>query len=114
MTDEIIAAEPHIEDTASNHFEAEPAEPMTAADRLRAFEDEHFGEKCVRINGLIERGSGSPYAAKPELHAQYAALQRLIETEQQLADAHAALMVADDNHQAALAAVENPDASPAE
>jgi hypothetical protein len=64
--------------------------PDTAAARLRAFEDERFGEDAVRIGGHIERGSGSPYAAMSEpdkLH--YTALERLVVAEQKFNDAAA-------------------------
>jgi len=61
----------------------------TAA-RLRAFEDEVFGKRAVRINGVIERGVGSPYAAMTEERkAQYAALEALVAAEQKLNDAAA-------------------------
>lgn len=80
-------------------------------DRLRAFEDKHFGKDAVRINGRIERGSGSPYAtAKPEVRRQYEMLEALIEADQRVADARAALAVAEEAHDRALAALENePD-----
>jgi len=89
-----------------------------AATRLRAFEDEHLGEDAVRINEQIERGHGSAYARlSPAKHKQYEALEKLVATEQKLADAHTALMQADVDHEAAmaeLAAAENePDADPA-
>lgn len=84
--------------------QAEPApapvrveEPTPAHERLRAFEDEHFGKDAVRIDGQIERGSGSPYAEmSDEKRARYAALERLVVAEKNLADAHAALIAADE------------------
>jgi hypothetical protein len=81
----------------------QPAEsPMRAADRLRAFEDEHFGKDAVRIDGQIERGVGSPFASMTdEDRAKYGALERLVVAEQKLADAHAALVQADADHEAA-------------
>lgn len=93
----------------------EPAAP-SAPERLRAFEDEHLGKDCVRIRGKVERGSGSPYQLmSPELKAQYAALEKLIEAEQKLADARAAVLQAEADHAAALAALEaKPDAAPVE
>ncbi len=86
-------------------------EPAPAVQRQRAFEDEHVGKDAVRINGKIERGSGSPFAAlDAETKRQYAALERLVEAEQKLADAHAALIQADVDHEAALADAEpKPD-----
>jgi hypothetical protein len=82
-------------------------EPASATERLRAFEDKHFGEDAVRINGRIERGSGSPYQmAHPDVRRQHQALERLIETEQKLIEAHTALMAADQAHDEAEQAVE--------
>ena len=86
---------------------ADTPETMPAAARIRAFEDEHLGVDAVRIRDKIERGSGSPFAAlSPEKKAEYAALEKLVMTEQKLADAHAALIQADADHDAALAAAE--------
>lgn len=94
------------------HGSADLPEPVPAAARIRAFEDEHLGKDAVRINDRIERGSGSPFAAlSPEHKRQYAALEKLVVAEQKLADAHAALIQADVEHDAALAAAEPaPDA----
>lgn len=97
----------------------DPAVAASAPARLRAFEDEHFGNDVVRIRGQIERGSGSPYQdpkiMPPELRRQHAALEKLIETERRLADAHTALLQAEADHEATLAATEpRPDAAPAE
>lgn len=87
-------------------------EPASAADRLKAFEDAEFGPDAVRIRGKVERGYGSPFAdMSPEKKRQYAAIEKLVETEQKLADAHAALIAADVAHDAALADAEpKPDA----
>lgn len=89
----------------------DPPREMPASDRVRAFEDEHVGKDAVRIGGRIERGSGSPFAAlSPEKKRQYAALEKLVVAEQKLADAHAALVQAEADHEAALAAAEpKPD-----
>lgn len=77
-----------------------------AADRLRAFEDKHFGKDAVRINGRIERGSGSPYQmAHPLVREQHARIEKLIEAEEKLAVAHAALIQADTEHEMAKQAV---------
>jgi hypothetical protein len=83
-----------------------PIEPMPAgaAARIRAFEDEHFGKDAVRIDGKIERGSGSPFASmSDEDRKKYEALERLVVAEQKLADAHAALIASDAAHEAAEA-----------
>lgn len=97
-------------DEAPTEIVAHDPAPMSAAERLRAFEDETFskdGVLPVRINDRIERGSGSPYQmAAPEVREQYAALEKLVEAEQKLADAKAALAVAEEAHGQALAAVE--------
>lgn len=91
---------------------ADPPRELPAADRVRAFEDEHLGKEAVRIGGRIERGYGSPFAAmSDEKKRQYAALEKLVAAEQKLADAHAALIQAEADHEAALAAAEpKPDA----
>lgn len=74
----------------------QPEAPLTAAERLYAFEVEHFGQDCVRIDGLVERGSGSPWQKmSDEEKAQYAALERLVAAEQRVGDARAALVVAE-------------------
>lgn len=85
------------------------ADPQSASARLRAFEDERFGPEAVRIEGKVERGHGSPFAVmSDEDKARYAALERLVETEQALADAHAALIAAQEAHEAAEAAINAP------
>jgi hypothetical protein len=80
-----------------------PDQPQTdSAARLRAFEDEVFGKRAVRIEGKIERGVGSPYAAMTdERKAQYAALEALVVAEQKLADATAAVGAAEADRVAA-------------
>jgi len=85
-----------------------PAAPATGAtSRLRAFEDEHFGEDCVRINDQIERGVGSPYAAMTdEQKAHYVALEALVEAERKGNEANAAMSLAKSNYDAALVAVD--------
>lgn len=83
------------------------ADPVTARQKLRAFEDEHFGKDAVRVNGEIERGHGSPFADMDQHeHRQYAALELLIAAEQRLADSTTALAVAEAEHEAALARLE--------
>lgn len=77
-------------------------EPKNAAQRLRAFEDDVFGVKVSRINGAVERGIGSPYAdMTPHQKAHYAALERLVTAEKDMADASAALAAAEAAHEAA-------------
>lgn len=84
----------------------DPTEPLSAAQRLRAFEDSEIGENAVRINGNIERGYGSRFKAMPEDKQRiYAALERLIVTEQELAEAETKYLQAGVDHDAALAAV---------
>lgn len=95
---------------------SDPPREVPAAERLRTFEDDHLGKEAVRINGCIERGYGSPFAAlSPEKKRQYGALEKLVEAEQKLADAHTKLIQAEADHEAALAAAEpKPDAVSAE
>ena len=77
-------------------------EPV-AQEKLRAFEDEHIGKDAVRIRGNIERGYGSKFKdMPPEKHAEYAALERLVEAEQKVIEANAALSTAQVAHQQAL------------
>lgn len=80
----------------------------SARQRLRAFEDEVLGEKAVRISGNVERGSGSHFQTKmtDEQRAHHAALERLLEAEQKLADASAVLAKAEADHHAAELVVE--------
>lgn len=86
----------------------EPEQPETDAKaRLRAFEDEHFGPDCVRIEGQVERGSGSPFSQmSDDDKATYAALERLVVAEQKVADARAALAVAEEEYAAAESAAD--------
>lgn len=93
----LAGAEKQIDPPKPYVAPAPPPEPKNdSAARLRAFEDEVFGKKAVRINGHIERGVGSPYAAMTdERKAQYAALEDLVAAEQQLNDATAAVAVAE-------------------
>lgn len=80
----------------------QPEPEGSAVDRLRAFEDKHFGKDAVRINDRIERGSGSPYQmAHPSVREQHVKLEKLIQAEQKLAVAHAALIQADTEHEQA-------------
>lgn len=119
MTDEIQAAanDLHVEPILPPEPEplrepaADPSLPATAAERLRAFEDKHLGVEAVRIGGRVERGFGSPYKElDPELRRQHLALEHLIDTEANLAAAHTALLQAETDHEAALAAAEpKPD-----
>lgn len=81
--------------------ETESADPMTAADRLSAFEDEHFGKR-MHVDDKIERGSGSHYQmAAPEIRKQHAALEKLVLAEQTLADASAKQLQAQADYAAA-------------
>lgn len=101
MADETNTEQP-LAVLAAAEAKIETPVETSAVDRLRAFEDKHFGEKAVRINGRIERGSGSPYQmAHPSVREQHQRLERLIASEQKLAEAHAALMAADEAHEQA-------------
>jgi hypothetical protein len=55
----------------------EASEPASAAQRLRAFEDEHLGKDTPRFQGKVERGHGAPLRfLSDELRAEHAALER--------------------------------------
>lgn len=80
--------------------------------RLRAFEDEHLGLDTPRIGDKIERGIGAPIRhLSPELQAEHAALERLIDAEQKLAAAAGHLAAADVHHEEAKAHVEHAAAA---
>lgn len=110
------------DDTLPNAFDPAPEpEPMLhapepetdAAARMRAFEDQHLGADAPRIDGQIERGTGSAYSQlSPVRHRHYEALERLVASEQKLADAHAALIQADVDHDEAMAAADAAEAEP--
>jgi hypothetical protein len=86
------------------------ATPGTARDKLRAFEDKHFGKDVPRINGEIERGVGSPYAnMNPHQKAHYASLEHLVKAEKAAADASAALADAEQKHDASKKASDVAD-----
>jgi len=81
--------------------------PMSAKDTLRAYEDEVLGVRAGRINGEVERGHGSPWAAlSPELRARHAALERLVVCEKAVQDADVALLKAQSEHDAATRMVD--------
>lgn len=109
------SADPVLLDKGDSVVNLNPPRETPAVDRLRAFEDEAFKGsqiQVVRIGDRIERGVGSAFAAlSPEKKRQYAALEKLVEAEQKLADAHAAVIQAEADHEAALADAEpKPDA----
>ncbi len=79
--------------------------PVTAADKLREFEDKTFGKDAPRINGELERGVGSPYSRMtPTQKAHYASLDHLVKAEKAVADASANLEAAKLKHDAAVKA----------
>jgi len=86
---------------------SDPVDPNTATAKLKAFEDTHLGEDIPRINGEIELGVGSRFAnLKPHQKAHHAALEQMIKAEAAVADASAALAVAQARHDAAVKASE--------
>lgn len=90
----------------------DPPREVPAAARLRAFEDANMGPDAPRINGGVERGHGSLYSRLTDQQkAEHAGIEKLIGTEQKLAEAHAALIQAEADHEAALAAAEPAAAS---
>jgi hypothetical protein len=69
---------------------AAEAPDVAASERLRAFEDEHFGEDAPRFAGQVERGHGSKHALmSPEGKAHHLALELAVTAEKALADAKA-------------------------
>lgn len=86
-------------------------ERIPAAARLRAFEDEHFGEDAVRIDGKVERGSGSPYQAMSEPRKRhYQALEKAMEAEVKLGAARSQMAIAENEMVAAEADIERAEA----
>lgn len=90
------------------------ADAPTAAEQLRAYEDEVLGADTPRINGQIERGIGSHYSRlTPDQHKRHHALEHLVSTEEHLDHARGALAAAEVAHKDALDAVaktaEKPD-----
>jgi hypothetical protein len=90
-----------------DQFEA--SEPASAAQRLRAFEDEHLGADAVRIHGdRVERGSGSLFQRlPPEKRKAHELIEKTVETERNLAHAREKLAIAENTHNAAVAAAED-------
>jgi hypothetical protein len=88
----------------------QPTSEHSARDMLRAFEDEHLPE-ATHIDGEIDKGIGSKHEVMrqkhPDLAAHHAALERLVQAEDEMTRATAALAAAEDKHAAALIAVEN-------
>jgi len=69
---------------------ADEAPAIAASERLRAFENEHFGEDAPRFAGQVERGHGSKHALMPpEGKAHHLALELAVTAEKTLADARA-------------------------
>lgn len=104
-TEQRLAGDNRPSDKPTN--KPEPDESMPAAARLRAFEDEHFGEDAVRIDGKVERGSGSPYQRMGEdERRQYQALERLVAAEMKRDAARAAAAAAEAEYDEAERAVD--------
>lgn len=86
----------------------EQSEPASAAQRLRSFEDEHLGEDAPRFQGKLERGHGSLFQRlPPEKRKAHELIEKTAETEQKLNDARAAVAVAENEHNTAVAAAED-------
>ena len=79
--------------------------PVTAADKLREFEDKTFGKDAPRINGELERGVGSPYSRMTSHQKRhYESLEHLVKAEKKVADASAEFDTAKTKHDAAVKA----------
>ena len=103
MSDEAILPEPEPEPEPAILPPAEEAAIVSAAAKLRTFEDDVFGKDAPRINGAVERGVGSPFARMTEHQkAHHAALEKLVAAEKAVADASAAHAVAEAGHAAAV------------
>lgn len=85
----------------------------SASERLRAFEDEELpktGVEIVRINGQVERGSGSAYDRMPaSKKRKYVALTRLVEAEIKVDQARAMVSVAESEAAAISEEVDRED-----
>jgi hypothetical protein len=93
MVDEPDATAAPSEGTAAPEV-LYPAE-TSAAEQLAQLEDKLFGDRCGRVDGKIERGSGSLFQRlSPEDKATYEALEAQVEAEVQLAAAQAQVSAA--------------------
>lgn len=112
MTDDTVATAkpaemPKVQPAPVAEPVAAPAEPEDAQQRLRDFEDKNVGVDAVRVEGKIERGIGSKFSLmSEEQRAEHAALERLVEAEQNLLRATAALAEAKAEFTAALEAAD--------
>lgn len=117
LTPEEIGAE---NDAVAKRREPDAAPDENVADRLparlrlRQFEDHHLGKDTPRIGGRIEKGHGSIFnrhrsvggKLSDEGRAEHAALERLVEAEEELQKATAALAAAEARHAEAANQVE--------
>ena len=98
------------QDLPETQIQTETGAP-SAAERLRAFEDAHLGEDVERVNGKIERGSGSRFSSlKGRERAHHAAIESLIKAEETHSAATAAMSAADAELEAASKRVEATEA----
>jgi len=72
---------------------------MTGREHLRELENATFGSRATRINGRIERGSGSAYSRLDgKTRAKFDAVDRLIKLDDDLAEARVVLTKAQSDH----------------
>lgn len=87
--------------------ESSPRTEYSAAIHIRQFEDQHLGPDAVRINGEVERGSGSAFAQLSiAQRREYEALTALVPLEDRLSAARAELVAAEAAYDSAVAAIE--------
>lgn len=95
-----------LEKAAELEHEPEVEVEKTAAQMLRAFEDEHLGKNVPRISGHIEKGHGAKFHGMDDKRkAHHGALVKLVEAEEKLAEAAAAHSKAKAMHAEAAEAV---------
>ena len=94
-------------ETEQTTAEPEAQPEVSFAQRLRDFEDKHFGKDATRIAGQVEKGHGSKHQLAPDdVKAHHAALESAIGAEQALAELRAKLVDAEQALAAATARVE--------
>lgn len=112
MPDEIQNTDPILPPAETDPIEPAAAETIIeektpAAERLRAFEDEHLGAEAPRIEGKVERGHGSPFSRmSDEDKAKYDALEKLVAAEAKLTAAREALALAEEEYAVVEAAAD--------
>src|SRR5262249_13695874 len=85
---------------------------QSAAEQLRAFEDEKLGKDAPRIDGAVEQGSGSLFERLTDADkSRHGLLKKCVETAHKVAAAYAAWNEANAEYEAAAKACAAPAAA---